>query len=65
MTGEGCIQEHLVERWARLSGKWIDEPELYLEELCQLQDRGTESESDSSFCNWRTGILSNYVIAAL
>ena len=24
--------------------KWIDDPEAYLENLCQLQDRGTESE---------------------
>ena len=44
LVGEGRIQEYLVETWARLSGKWIDEPELFLEELCQLQDRGTESE---------------------
>ena len=44
LFGEGRIQEYLVETWARLSGKWIDEPESYLEELCQLQDRGTESE---------------------
>ena len=44
LFGEGRIQEYLVEKWARLSGKWIDEPESYLEELCQLQDRGTESE---------------------
>ena len=44
LFGEGRIQEYLVETWARLSGKWIDEPESHLEELCQLQDRGTESE---------------------
>ena len=44
LFGEGRIQEYLVEQWARLSGKWIDEPESFLEELCQLQDRGTESE---------------------
>ena len=37
LFGEGRIQEYLVEKWARLSGKWIDEPESYLEELCQLQ----------------------------
>ena len=44
LFGEARIQEHLVEQWARLSGRWIDEPESFLEELCQLQDRGTESE---------------------
>ena len=44
LFGEGRIQEHIVEEWARLSGKWIDEPEAYLDALCQLQDRGTESE---------------------
>ena len=36
LFGEGRIQEYLVEQWAHLSGKWIDEPEAYLENLCQL-----------------------------
>ena len=27
LEGEGRIQEHLVETWARLSGKWIENPE--------------------------------------
>ena len=32
LFGEGRIQEYLVEKWARLSGKWIDEPESYPDE---------------------------------
>ena len=43
LEGEGRIQEHLVEIWARLSGKWIENPEDYLGNLCHLQDNGTES----------------------
>ena len=43
LIGEGRIQEHLVETWARLSGKWIEHPEAYLDNLCHLQDNGTES----------------------
>ena len=43
LEGEGRIQEHLVETWARLSGKWIENPEEYLGNLCHLQDYGTES----------------------
>ena len=43
LEGEGRIQEYLVEKWARLSGKWIDNPEGYLGNLCHLQDYGTES----------------------
>lgn len=44
LFGEGRIQEYIVGTWARLSGKWIDKPELYLESLCQLHDKGTESD---------------------
>ena len=43
LEGEGHIQEYLVEKWARLSGKWIENPEDYLGNLCHLQDYGTES----------------------
>ena len=43
LEGEGHIQEYLVEKWARLSGKWIENPEEYLGNLCHLQDYGTES----------------------
>lgn len=43
LEGEGRIQEYLVEKWARLSGKWIENPEEYLGNLCHLQDYGTES----------------------
>jgi hypothetical protein len=43
LEGEGRIQEHLVEIWARLSGRWIENPEEYLGNLCHLQDYGTES----------------------
>ena len=43
LEGEGRIQEYLVEKWARLSGKWIENPEEYLDNLCHLQDHGTES----------------------
>ena len=43
LEGEGRIQEYLVEKWARLSGKWIENPETYLGNLCHLQDYGTES----------------------
>ena len=43
LEGEGRIQEHLVETWARLSGKWIENPEEFLGNLCHLQDHGTES----------------------
>ena len=43
LVGEAYIQEHLVETWARLSGLWIENPENYLDNLCHLQDNGTES----------------------
>ena len=43
LEGEGRIQEYLVEKWARLSGNWIENPEEYLGNLCHLQDHGTES----------------------
>ena len=43
LEGEGRIQEHIVETWARLSGRWIENPEEYLGNLCHLQDYGTES----------------------
>ena len=36
LFGEGRIQEYLVEQWARLSIFRKDEPEAYLENLCQL-----------------------------
>ena len=43
LIGEASVQEFLVETWARLSGVWFDEPEDYLDNLCSLQDHGTES----------------------
>ena len=43
LIGEASVQEVLVETWARLSGVWFDEPEDYLDNLCSLQDHGTES----------------------
>ena len=43
LIGEASVQEILVETWARLSGVWFDEPEDYLDNLCSLQDHGTES----------------------
>lgn len=43
LENEGRIQEYLVEKWARLSGNWIEDPEAYLGNLCHLQDYGTES----------------------
>ena len=43
LVGEAVIQEHLVEIWARLSGVWIENPEEYLDNLCFLQDNGSES----------------------
>ena len=43
LLGEAHIQEHLVESWARLSRVWIDYPEAFLENLCFLQDKGSES----------------------
>ena len=43
LIGEARIQEQIVETWARLSGTWIENPEEYLDNLCHLQDNGTES----------------------
>lgn len=43
LVGEAAIQEHIVEIWARLSGVWIENPEEYLDNLCLLQDNGSES----------------------
>ena len=43
LVGEAQIQEYLVETWAGLSGVWIDCPEEYLDNLCYLQDNGSES----------------------
>jgi len=33
LIGEGCIQERLVEIWAKITGCWFDAPELYLSSL--------------------------------
>lgn len=43
LNGEARIQEVLVENWARLSGVWIEDPEDFFDNLCYLQDRGSES----------------------
>lgn len=47
LFGEGRIQEYLVEKWARLSGKWIDEPESYPDErMSFMYDRGRDAGMD-------------------
>ena len=43
LSGEGLIQEVLVENWAKLVGKWLYEPEESLERYAALVDFGTES----------------------
>ena len=43
LSGEGLIQEVLVETWAKLVGKWLYDPEESLERYAALVDFGTES----------------------
>ena len=51
LVGDARIQEYIVENWARLSGVWIENPENYLDNLCHLQDYGTESVVFFDVCN--------------
>lgn len=44
LIGEGVIQEHLVESWARITGCWFEAPELFLSSISEIKDYGTESE---------------------
>jgi len=50
LFGEGRIQEYLVEQWARLSGKWIDEPEAYLENQPESPGSLMEQEVNRGPC---------------
>ena len=43
LIGEGRIQEHLVETWARITGCWFESPDLYLSSISEIKDYGTES----------------------
>ena len=43
LIGEGLIQEHLVEKWAKITGCWYEHPDLYLASLSEIKDYGTES----------------------
>ncbi len=43
LIGEGVIQEHLVESWARITGCWFEAPELFLSSICETKDYRTES----------------------